>query len=128
MCVCVRVCVCVGERCALVLHQEFYSGFSTIQKPFLCPTTVLYFMAHSCYRFLNNLFLNIKIRIESFCHATVLSHSYFPYATGLRFNCFLGPLIFTIVNMKRRPATTNIVSYDMDSCPFVLVVAILQLY
>ena len=43
---------------------------------------------------------------------------------GLRFNCLLGPLIFTNVNMKRRPATTKIVSSDMDSCPFVLVVVI----
>ena len=35
----------------------------------------------------------------------------------------LGPLIFTFVKLKRRPAITRSVSYDMDSCPFILVIA-----
>ena len=32
----------------------------------------------------------------------------------------LGPLIFTNVNLKRRPAITSSASYDMDSCPCTL--------
>ena len=43
------------------------------------------------------------------------------------FNGLLGPLIFTIVNLKRRPAITSIVSYDMDSCPFTLVISLVRL-
>ena len=36
-----------------------------------------------------------------------------------------GPLIFTIVNTKRRRAITSSVSYKLDSCPFILVIAFL---
>ena len=32
--------------------------------------------------------------------------------------CLLGPVIFTVVNLKKRPAITSSVLYDMDSCPF----------
>ena len=38
----------------------------------------------------------------------------------------LGPLIFTILNIKRRPAITKFVSYDMGSCPFELVIVCLR--
>ena len=41
----------------------------------------------------------------------------------LMFNDLLGPLIFTIANIKRRPAIPSIVSYDLDSCPIILVIA-----
>ena len=33
-----------------------------------------------------------------------------------------GPFIFIVVNLKKRPAITSSVSYDMGSCPFILVI------
>ena len=42
----------------------------------------------------------------------------------LMFNDLFGPLNFTIVNLKRRPAITRLVWYDLDSSPFILVKAI----
>ena len=39
----------------------------------------------------------------------------------------LSPFIFTIVNLKRRPTITSSVSYNIDSCPFKLVNAFLQI-
>ena len=36
------------------------------------------------------------------------------------FNDLLGPLIFTVINLKKRPAITSRVLYNMDSCPFTL--------
>ena len=36
---------------------------------------------------------------------------------------YLAPLIFTIVSLKRRPAVTSSVLYDMDSCPLILGIA-----
>ena len=39
------------------------------------------------------------------------------------FNDLFGPLNFTILNLKRRPAITSPVSYDLGSCPFLLVIA-----
>ena len=35
----------------------------------------------------------------------------------LRFNGLLGPFIFTIVNLKKRPAITRSASYSMGLCP-----------
>ena len=42
------------------------------------------------------------------------------------FNDLLGPLIFTVVKLKKQPAITSSVSYDMGSCPFTLVTAVLK--
>ena len=44
------------------------------------------------------------------------------YRNILRFNDLLGPLNFTIVKLKRRPAITCSASYGVDSCPFILVI------
>ena len=38
------------------------------------------------------------------------------------FNDLFGPLNFTILNLKRRPAITSPVSYDLGSCPFLQVI------
>ena len=48
----------------------------------------------------------------------------FIFVRVLRFNDLLGPFIFTIVNVKKRPAITFSVLYDLGSCPFTLVIAI----
>ena len=39
----------------------------------------------------------------------------------LRYNDLLGPFMFTVVNSKKRPATTYSVSYNMGSCPLTVV-------
>ena len=77
--------------------------------------------------------VSMKIREKSFQLSICCAHDPFDVIEVevclfifLRFNGLLGPLIFTIVNLKSRLATTSIVPYDMDSCPFMLIIAILQ--
>ena len=41
----------------------------------------------------------------------------------LLFNCSLGPYIFTIVNIKKRPAITFSPSYSIGFCPLTEVIA-----
>ena len=42
-------------------------------------------------------------------------------------NDLFGPLILSVVKLKRRPAITSSVSNDLGSCPFTLVLAILKI-
>ena len=42
------------------------------------------------------------------------------------FNGLFGPLIFTIVKLKRRPAITSSASYGFDSCHLILVITFLR--
>ena len=42
------------------------------------------------------------------------------------FNDLFGPLIFTVVKLKKRPAITRSVSYDMGSCPLLQLIQFLR--
>ena len=74
-------------------------------------------------RIINN---NVDLNYKQFC--TGFAHIVINLYTGSGFTVFydemylLGPLNFTIVNFKKRPVITSIVSYDLGSCPFTIVI------
>ena len=43
---------------------------------------------------------------------------------ALWFKCLLGPLIVTIVSVKRRPGITRSALYSLDSCSLTIVIAL----